>query len=649
MSRRLLLVNIVTEMLLSSSVILLLFIFPALALTAPSPDKDTSKIFYVDAKRGNDSYNGSIDTPFQTLSKALDTVRERVSHRILSDKIYLRGGIYRNEPEKTVIYPLELKGTSKNYALLSAMPAKPHSPGAVQRKSGRWYERVVIDDGFVIDTPWTRLKNNKNIWITHPGYPLAEWNNALVKRAETVEITDKDKTPETTLFTLAPYMVLQDNKPLLWADNISELRSPGMRTYVQATDSLYIRTIGDIDPNYARIESWTSAFPSRTRAIFDGNLEYAAIEGMEFRLFTRLFAHHLAYKSEKDRIIQRSVRIKDNEFDYGWIHIFTDVGGHNFQGYFKPKWGPLAPHFDDISGWVVTNNIFYHASREIFQPHGPNHIFEKNSIIEYGPPWAGRMAFTSAVNTRNTENAIIRDNFIHGLGNNKWWGGGGIFMIELSSHHQTESGDCIYGGQTFENNIFVNLTRGNGIYLGRGSCRMKNITIRNNIFKYNTGSAAILITTPHTNLSIHNNIFYEQHKAIYVYNESGKVDSFGTTPLGTTRLPSSISIRDNVFMKNQLTIDPKLLHLSKKNNIIIDRNLFYSNKGLPVGTHPVNGNPMFLAASKLDFHTKMGSACVLKDEHDIGTYNAQESVGILQKWWLYMKNQPGLLTPDTFD
>ena len=226
-------------------------------------------------------------------------MHNRVKRKSLSDKIYLREGTYRNNSEDTVIYPLDLKGTSDNYSIISAMPAKPHSPGAIQRKSGKWYENVVVDDGFVINTPWLRMKHNKHIWATNPNYRLSEWNNSLVKRAKTINVTDKDKTPNTTLFTLAPYMILQDNKPLLWAQSTSELMSPGMRTYDQNTDTLYIWPIDDVDPNNAKIESWTSAYPNRTRAIFDGNLEYAAIEGIEFRLFTTLFMHHLAYNSEK--------------------------------------------------------------------------------------------------------------------------------------------------------------------------------------------------------------------------------------------------------------------------------------------------------------------------------------------------------------
>src|SRR5690606_28266640 len=73
----------------------------------------------------------------------------------------------------------------------------------------------------------------------------------------------------------------------------------------------------------------------------------------------------------------------------------------------------LLPRYDDRSHWTVRNNVYYRPSRECFQLHGDNHIFEFNDIIERNGPWAGPAACVSCVNTRNTRNAIIRNNYIY--------------------------------------------------------------------------------------------------------------------------------------------------------------------------------------------------------------------------------------------
>jgi len=134
-----------------------------------------ASIFYVDQAKGDDKNSGIISAHFQTLHQALKIVDNRVQHGIYSDTIYVRAGIYKSNKIST-IYKLNLRGTHENYAMFSAMPATPHSPGAVQRKSGRWYEKVVFDDGYKITTKWEKL-DNSHIWKTKPGYTNLEWTN----------------------------------------------------------------------------------------------------------------------------------------------------------------------------------------------------------------------------------------------------------------------------------------------------------------------------------------------------------------------------------------------------------------------------------------------------------------------------------------
>ena len=278
--------------------------------------------------------------------------------------------------------------------------------------------------------------------------------------------------------------------------------------------------------------------------------------------------------------------------------------------------------------------------------HGPDHVFENNAIIEHGGPWAGPMAFASAVNTRNTTNAVIRGNFIHGQGNNKW-NGSSVFMVELYSTHQGDSEECMYGGQAFENNMFANITRGTAIYLGRGGCIMKDIKITGNIFKTNLKGAAIRITTPHENLIIKNNIFYDQDKSIDVYAEKGKTGSFGVTSLKT--IPSNINISNNVFMNNRDTIDSLLFSEPQNNNVSISNNLFFRNIITPDHDSVLIGDPKFINAEELDFRTQFGSACIRENEHDIGVYDYGAPAVKSMEWWRILKESNGLLEPGMFN
>lgn len=81
---------------------------------------------------GSDDNSGAISAPFQSLRNALGVVSRRVEEGALSDKTLLRGGVYKvNESlEDGSLYRLNLRGTPDDYAVLSAMPAEPHAPGA---------------------------------------------------------------------------------------------------------------------------------------------------------------------------------------------------------------------------------------------------------------------------------------------------------------------------------------------------------------------------------------------------------------------------------------------------------------------------------------------------------------------------------------
>ena len=571
-------------------------------------DADVPTIFYVSPSKGDDANPGNIEKPFKTLDKALETVGNRVKKGIRSDKIYLRAGRYKKVSDKT-LYRLELKGTPDDLAVLSAMPCEPNTPGCVQRKSGKWYENVVFDDGYVLTTPWEKVPGEENLWKTSPGYTCLEWTHQNLwpwtRTEKGFPITDKDATPETTLFTVAPYMLLQDGEPLVWAEYTDSITAPGMRTYNHETGELFVWPLNDKDPNTCKWESWyggpedyeigTLHLDGEGRGLFDGNLEFAAVQGFEFYMFNKIFEfHRRKYESEAERVIQRHVLIEDNLFRYGWMHILLDGNTVN-----QPQKDVTLPRYHDRSHWTARNNVFYRPSRECFQLHGDNHVFEYNDIIERLGPWAGPAACVSAVNTRNTRNAIIRNNYIYRHGNSQW-ARGSVFMIEVGSgSHSDSTGDYIFGGQTYENNLFEDVI-GPVMVLGKGGTRMRNITVRNNIFKSGKGGAAIRLSSPHQHLLIEGNIFYDQELAILLAESGeGKVSYHS--------LPSTIAIRNNIFAENQHTIDPELLTPAENSNLHIENNLFHANVQPPVGEQAVTGDPQFRSPQRLDFRPQPDS------------------------------------------
>ncbi len=594
---------------------------------APPP-----QTFHVDPARGNDAHDGSLGSPFRTLDHALEVVARRVEDGTRSDRIYLRAGVYRKTSNRT-LYRVNLKGTPANYALISAMPADPGAPGAVQRKSGRWYERVIFDDAWVIDTPWVRHPTLRGVWTTQPGYTQLEWTHQNLwpwTRMVKFPISNKDATPDTTRFTVAPYMLLQDGEPTLWADAPEQIDAPGTRYYDQDSGVLYFRPLRDANPNRSKIETWYGGpeeYPIGTlhldgegRALFDGNMEYAGFRGIEFRMFNKLFEFvRRGYPSQEARIRQRHVLFEDNQCNYGWMQILLD--GNTV---FAEEQGQNFPRYEDRSDWIVRHNVFFRPSREVCQLHGDNHRFEYNEVIDHAGPWAGPAACVSIINTRNTRNFQVRGNYFTGQGNSPY-ARGSVFMIETGREHADESGDYRFGGQTYEYNIIENITTGAAFILGKGGARMQNISIRYNVISGNRHSEAIVLSNPQWNLNIEHNVFRDQREVIAIQNPAGKT-------LGFDDLPSTISIRRNIFVNNDRLFSPRLLSASADSRIVIDENLFFQNDAPAMGTNPREGDPRFVDPAANDFRIGAGSSAVLAGP-DIGAYDLASPVPDGTDWW----------------
>lgn len=614
---------------------------------------DRARAFYVNPEQGSDEGSGTLEEPFRSLERVLQTVSDRVDSGIRSDTIYLRGGVYRKESAET-LWILNLHGTPDAYAVLSAMPAEPGAEDAVQRQSGRWYERAVFDDGQPITTPWTPVEGRPAVWRTNPGFTNLEWTHQNVWpwtrwENEPFVTTPDDDTPQTTTFTIAPYMVLQEGQPYLWVDDVEEVSGPGMRTYDHDTGVLYVRPFGDVDPNTVEIETWYGGpepyregilyLDGAGRAILDGDMRYAELRGFEFRMFARLMPfYRLGYDREEEKGIQRDVRVEDNEFRYGWTHFLLDSNVVNRE---DPEGAPFVPRYDERSNWEVRNNVFYRPSREVFQVHGDDHLFEHNLVIDHNGPWAGPAAVVGALNARNMRNFTMRYNVFEGQANVRG-NRGSIFMVEVGAgSHADEQGDYIFGGLTVENNLFLNVTGGPALVLGKGGTRMRDITVRNNVFDTNLSGPAIRISSPHDNLVIENNVFRRQSHVVQVHAPEP------VNPMTSPPLPSNISVTGNIFVENGGTIDPALFEAVEGSAMRVEGNLFYENDGAVIGTDPILGDPLFRAPDQLDYRLQPGSPAI-QEGIDAGPYesDAEPEPGV--RWWEIMDEAPRSIPPGNF-
>ena len=97
--------------------ILLLITF--LSCTCKSLANDTKADFYI-SPDGDDSENGSIDTPFASLARARDAVRELSKASKDDITVLLRGGMY--EVPQTVVFGLEDSGNETRSITYKSYP-----------------------------------------------------------------------------------------------------------------------------------------------------------------------------------------------------------------------------------------------------------------------------------------------------------------------------------------------------------------------------------------------------------------------------------------------------------------------------------------------------------------------------------------------
>ncbi len=613
-------------------------------------------VFYVDSNSGDDSNNGALSSPFRSLNKALEIVSNRVNLGITSDRIYLRAGKYRNDGfndgtgtanRNFTLYNLNLKGTAENPSILSAMPCDPDvTSGCIQRKSGGWYEKVVIDDGMEIASAsgWNKVVGTltTTYWEIDPGYNHYNWGTAGTTTPPThgTGISWMSGANEHQL-AIGPRMVLQDGVPLKWVDpwpdyvpntgtytvtptvDIDQVlsSSAGLRTYDQVAGKLYVRPIDDIDLDTTTVlfESWKgTSTDSRFRHTFEGDIVHTEIKGIEFRLITSIFNGEKQFENMND------VLWEDNLFSYCWKHLFDDEVPSDIESVTREN-------------WTIRNNVFYRPSREVFQTWGDNHVFEYNEVIEHSGPWAGGAAMVSLMNLRHMNNSIIRHNYLNHSDN--IWASGAAIMFEVDTAECEEPEvdyDWKWSGSTIENNFIGMFDEGGvAIQLGQSGCNMHDITIRNNVFAFipnpngtaTSNLVGIFLTSPYTNLKISNNVFHDVDYPFGVWPaRSGYY--FGT------ETSSGITISDNIFSENNKVQGGVISDIIVNDSgVAIDHNLFFGNSGTsPIGSNTITGDPLFTGTSTLNFTIGSSTSPAIVDGLDIGAYD-YGTITAGTEWW----------------
>jgi len=598
--------------------------------------------FCVDPAKGDDTNRGSVDAPFKTLQHALELVDGRAKKGILSDKILLRAGVYKRAKPmgprggSRGLWMLNLRGTPRDHAVLSAMPAKANAPGAVRRKSGKWYERVVFDDGQVVKGPWEKMPGTQHIWQCKPGFRNGNWikGDREIKRRYGYSTRTRPG---------AQFCVLQDGEPLLWANCVTpdsrklanmydkdltsrQALAPGYRAYDVDEATLYVWLRENKNPNDCLIEAWTG---DRYRSIFKGALKYATIRGMEFRLFENVYKGEAAWEPKPSTL--QYILWEDTDFFYGHRGIMYD------HALFDVPWDPKPKRnvsYQESHHWHIRYNRFYRISGEALQPMGEGNIVEYNEFIEKGHPSFGPKIWVSTCNWRSCTALIVRGNYVYG-GNPGSKAGGYTFVFESTPPVKLRKGPPPRDGEfVFEYNVFLNNSskrqQATTFEIGKGTGVFKNMVIRHNIFAHNKNHDTIGISTPHENLRIHNNIFYNERIAIDHtgdhYKRAKKGNRFGD-------VPSTVLIKDNIFVGCGTAIDKALVKPKPTDKVVIDRNLFFDCA--PAGRNAIVGkDPLFRDPAKLDFRVQTGSPAIVAG-HDIGMYDLGSPVAKHADWWAF--------------
>ncbi len=401
--------------------------------------------------------------------QALSDISDRVDSGIFGDDIILHEGVYRDDgfsdtSRNYELYTLKLKGTPDNPSEI-----KPHEN-----------DLVIFDDAHTIIETWQQYSTD--VWMCNPGF-------------------FKTKYGGLGTFSMAARMVLLDDVPLAWVDDVPSLTMES-RTYDEATGTLYIKS--SINPNNAWVETWKGQHKSvRFRHMFGGTMEHVKIKGLEFRMFTRLFDELAFELPDLANVKMDSITWEDNQFSYGWIHLYSDT--RNYLDI-------TEPHLN----WTVEGNVFNFPGREVFQVHGNDHKFEKNRVYDHGHTLSGDISKPAIINPRHCNDIDIKDNTLETHR--------AAIVYEMDIEQQLGNGFCAYSGSIIKDNNIVAGPSGRNIQFGQSGCKMDGIIIKENSFGVispgTNNTKGIVFTSP-INIEVKDNTFENLQQALSVSNERG--------------------------------------------------------------------------------------------------------------------------------
>ena len=117
--------------------------FTMISLSAHAQEEEIA--VFVDANLGDDAHAGTMDQPVQTLAKAQELVRSKITGMDRDVKVYIRGGTYVLDTPLT--FTASDSGQNGHNVIWSAYQD----------------EEVIISGGTSI-TGWTKVDENLNIW-----------------------------------------------------------------------------------------------------------------------------------------------------------------------------------------------------------------------------------------------------------------------------------------------------------------------------------------------------------------------------------------------------------------------------------------------------------------------------------------------------